>query len=55
MLIVYLYFQMLEEDNFNEHVDNNLRKKFKPSEGNYTLSAEILEQVNSSPEMDSVQ
>ena len=34
---------MFGEENYNEN--GNLPKKFKPPEGNYALSAEILEQV----------
>ena len=41
---------MFGEGNYNEN--GNLPKKFKPPEGNYALSAEILEQV---PEVDAVQ
>ena len=61
MLIVCLYFQigvsleMFRDGDFNENVDGNLAKKFKPSEGNYALSAEMLEQVHILPEVDAVQ
>ena len=41
---------MFEEGNYNEN--EHLSKKFKKPEGNYALSAEILEQV---PEADAVQ
>ena len=41
---------MFGEENYNEN--ENLPKKFKLPEGNYALSAEILEQV---PEVDAVQ
>ena len=41
---------MFGEEDHNEH--ENFPKKFKSPEGNYALSAEILEQV---PEVDAVQ
>ena len=61
MLIVCLYFQigvsleMFRDGDFNENVDINFAKKIKLSEGNYALSAEILEQVHILPEVDDVQ
>ena len=42
---------MFGEENYNYNENGNLPKKFKPPEGNYALSAEILEQV---PEVDAV-
>ena len=61
MLIVCLYFQigvsleMFRDGDCDENVDNNFAKKFKPQEGNYALSAEMLEEVHSLPEVDTVQ